>query len=165
MNPSASRCFICGYKTVLNDEKHLPMFVVTKSRKPEWEKVLPQEGFKVGVKLCGDHFDDDDILKGKIVSGNFYAYKRHRLATGALPKHYLGIFMFHCDSYFTLLFVLHVFWFYLVSLDGSKGQEPKFKFPNCEQPGNLHSCCEVGELFIFHINDNRDMSFSSFLFV
>nr|CAH0098455.1 unnamed protein product [Daphnia galeata] len=116
MNPSASRCFICGYKTVLNDEKHLPMFVVTKSRKPEWEKVLPQEGFKVGVKLCGDHFDDDDILKGKIVSGNFYAYKRHRLATGALPKHYL---------------------------DGSKGQEPKFKFPNCEQPGNLHSCCEV----------------------
>ena len=66
MNPSASRCFICGCKTVVNDEKHLPMFVVTKARLPKWEKVLPQEGLKVGVKLCGDHFDDGDISKEKL---------------------------------------------------------------------------------------------------
>ena len=42
------------------------MFVVTKSRKPEWEKVLPQEGLKVGVKLCGDHLTMMTFSKGKL---------------------------------------------------------------------------------------------------
>nr|CAH0112399.1 unnamed protein product [Daphnia galeata] len=91
------------------------------------EKVLPQKGSKVGVKLCGDHFDDDDILKRKIVSGKFYAYRRQRLASGALPKHYL---------------------------DGSLGQEPKVNFPYCEQSGNLHSCCEVDGSLDHHWSAN-----------
>ncbi len=92
------RCFICGYQTFDDDKSQLPMFVVTKSRMPLWEKVLTRKGLKVGMKLCGDHFDDADILRRKVLSGKFYAYRRLRLRTGSLPKHYIGFYIIRLDS-------------------------------------------------------------------
>jgi hypothetical protein len=50
------------------------------------------------MKLCGDHFDDADILGGKVLSGKCYAYRRLRLRTGALPKHYIGFYIIRLDS-------------------------------------------------------------------
>jgi hypothetical protein len=81
-------CFICG------NEKQVKMFSVTKSRIVSWQQVIEKRGLKIGSKLCSKHFDKEDILDGKYLSGPlsgpFYNYKVTKLTASAFPKYHLS---------------------------------------------------------------------------
>ncbi|XP_046456092.1 uncharacterized protein LOC124203465 [Daphnia pulex] len=47
-------------------------------------------GLLASSRLCWRHFDEDDIIKGKFILGQFHPQQRWRLKDGAAPKHLLG---------------------------------------------------------------------------
>lgn len=89
------RCFLCGNVNVRSENEKQLMYKVTKTRFTKWKQVIQKKELRVGSKLCGIHFDADDVVRGRVVSGIFQNYKTHRLAVGVLPKYYLGNFCFY----------------------------------------------------------------------
>ena len=87
-------CFICGNVFDKENEKQVKMFSVTKSRIDSWQQVIQKRGLKIGSKLCSKHFDKEDILDGKylsgLLSGPFYNYKVTKLTASAIPKYHLS---------------------------------------------------------------------------
>jgi hypothetical protein len=87
-------CFICGNVFDKENEKQVKMFSVTKSRIVSWQQVIEKRGLKIGSKLCSKHFDKEDILDGKYLSGPlsgpFYNYKVTKLTASAFPKYHLS---------------------------------------------------------------------------
>nr|CAH0104179.1 unnamed protein product [Daphnia galeata] len=87
-------CFICGNVFDKENEKQVKMFSVTKSRIDSWQQVIQKRGLKTGSKLCSKHFDKEDILDGKYLSGPlsgpFYNYKVTKLTAFAIPKYHLS---------------------------------------------------------------------------
>ena len=54
------------------------------------ERDHSKNGASDSSRLCWRHFDEDDILKGKFILGQFHPQQRWRLKDGAAPKHLLG---------------------------------------------------------------------------
>ena len=83
-------CFICGNVFDKENEKQVKMFVWIVS----WQQVIEKRGLKIGSKLCSKHYDKEDILDGKYLSGPlsgpFYNYKVTKLTASAFPKYHLS---------------------------------------------------------------------------
>lgn len=89
---SGSYCFICGF---IDDKENSDItrfgrFHVNKLRHSEWGKVILKPGLKIGSRICGRHFDVDDIIKGKEIGGMFFPFNHWLLKDNAVPKHLLG---------------------------------------------------------------------------
>jgi hypothetical protein len=85
------RCFIEDCCTGRDQENGPAIFFkVPKHRLEEWRGIIPKMGLLDSSCLCWRHFDEDDIMKGKFILGQFHPQQRWRLKDGATPKHLLG---------------------------------------------------------------------------
>lgn len=89
----------------------MKMFSAPKDEKlrKTWEKMIPRKDvLKVTHKVCEVHFEESDIIKGKIfiVNGkeDFFPTK-WKLKEGALPRIFPGDFL---DSIFNLAFLFNL---------------------------------------------------------
>ena len=83
-------CFICGRFGYGKENSTVFIFKVTEKNLEEWQKMILKKWLKVGSLLCERHFDDQDIIKGKIILDGFYPFTQRRQSETAVPKHLLG---------------------------------------------------------------------------
>lgn len=87
-------CFIADCSSKRDGENgRVAFFGPPKKFFKQWGDIIPKKGLLPGSRLCSLHFDDDDIIKGKLIGDVFYEQQLWRLKTGALPKHFLGIYI------------------------------------------------------------------------
>lgn len=86
------RCFVSGcYVKDNNENEHrISYFNVPKASLQAWQDLIKKPGLTVSSRLCSRHFDDTDIVKGRVIQNIFYPYQVWRLSAGAMPKHFLG---------------------------------------------------------------------------
>lgn len=89
-------CFIANCSTKPDGENgRVSFFRPPKNFFKQWEDVIPKKGLCPSSRLCSLHFDDNDIIKGRMIGDTFFEQKLWRLKTGALPKHLLGILILY----------------------------------------------------------------------
>ena len=81
-------CFICGRFGYGKENSTVFIFKVTEKNLEEWQKMILKKGLK--VRSRERHFDDQDIIKGKIILDGLYPFTQRRLSETAVPKHLLG---------------------------------------------------------------------------
>jgi hypothetical protein len=66
------------------------VFDVSKGMLEEWRLAIGNTEFKKSSKLCDTHFLEEDIIKGKVIGGQFFHSKLWRLRKDAVPKLFLS---------------------------------------------------------------------------
>jgi hypothetical protein len=84
-------CSICG-NLYENENRTIGLFSVPKTKLHIWQSAIPE--LKQTSRLCDSHFDEKDIVKGYFISQTFIPNDRWRLHPSALPKHFLGMYLF-----------------------------------------------------------------------
>ncbi|XP_057365200.1 uncharacterized protein LOC130685928 isoform X2 [Daphnia carinata] len=84
-------CFVDGCQTRSNQENGpAAFFRPPKDNFDEWKTIFPEKKLMQTSRFCWKHFDDEDIVKGKMIGEEFYPQERWRLKKGAKPKHLLA---------------------------------------------------------------------------
>ena len=141
---SHKTCSICTVLIL----KGTPCFSVPKHEFENWKKIIPH--LERNGKLCGLHFDDNDISKGVEIQGTFHHAQRIRLRKNAVPKHHLSMFVIGYVATFSNLFVLILQdgpkrkWTALKAIDGNVHAKRKKEKRIC----TTHTSTKVGKLII-----------------
>jgi hypothetical protein len=82
-------CSICG--DFYEDDEKISTFSVRK----EWLELTQIKALNKSLtaptaRICSRHFEDEDILKGRIIQDKFYPYLKWTLVKHAIPKLLLG---------------------------------------------------------------------------
>ncbi len=88
------RCFISNCPSG-NDKENagVSMFCIPQGKFEQWQEILQHKpGLTKNSRLCHRHFLEEDIVKGRIISGKFYANQKWRLKKEANPSLHLGCF-------------------------------------------------------------------------
>ena len=83
---SKKYCCICG--SVHQGNEKISVFKMRK----EWLELLKpfKKGLTENSKICSWHFEEQDIIKGKIMLDTFYPMVNWQLAKNAVPKLFLS---------------------------------------------------------------------------
>ena len=87
------KCFINGCETNVEERKglHSSHFKVPKGKLLEWQAYIPTKGMKNSSSICWRHFDDHDLIKGKMKDKVFIPRNDYwHLRKGAVPRLHLG---------------------------------------------------------------------------
>ncbi len=91
MGRKTKRCFISDcYVQKDKENKEVVFFSVPSLSLKAWQEVIPKCGLLPTSKLCSRHFEEADVIKGRVIQDIFYPYGRWRLKAGAIPKLLLG---------------------------------------------------------------------------
>ena len=73
-------CFIYGCQTNTEKEKGplFSRFQVPKGKLVEWQAIVPKQGMKDSSTICWRHFDDDDLIKGKMIENSCLNRLKHK---------------------------------------------------------------------------------------
>ena len=63
-----NKCFINGCQTNAERRKGIfsSCFRVPKGKLVEWQAIIPNKGMNHSSTICWRHFDNDDLIKGKM---------------------------------------------------------------------------------------------------
>lgn len=93
-----NRCFVPNCKTGYPSNKPastLSLFAPPKDKAlfKQWEQYIPRKDIKLkpSSRVCSRHFEEDDVIKGRIIKGKdgkeiFHAWKNWTLKEGAIPR-------------------------------------------------------------------------------
>ncbi|KAK4009432.1 hypothetical protein OUZ56_018545 [Daphnia magna] len=93
-----NRCFVPNCKTGYPSNKPastLSLFAPPKDKAlfKQWEQYIPRKDIKLkpSSRVCSRHFEEDDVIKGRMIKGKdgkeiFHAWKNWTLKEGAIPR-------------------------------------------------------------------------------
>ena len=113
-------CSICGDVYDKDDDK-LATFLIRK----EWIELVPalQKNLSEKSRICCRHFEETDILKGRIIQDIYYPFMKWRLVKNAIPKLLLGkIFCEKFTKLVTFCFINYLV--HVLECQTNKGNKP-----------------------------------------
>lgn len=90
-------CFVDGCQTGTTKENGPAAFFHPPKEDFEmWKDIFLAKKLVPNSRVCWKHFNEEDVVKGKMMGEQFVPQKRWRLKKGAKPKLLLSILRFHC---------------------------------------------------------------------
>ena len=70
-------CFLCSSsESTGKDNEKQGLFSVPYGKVLQWQSVIVRPGLKANSRLCGRHFDENDIIKGKTILNVFLSVQQ-----------------------------------------------------------------------------------------